>query len=508
MTVVKTTNFNLNHCYSQPLLLSTMSSPTGLFSLSALESYARHNCAVDDTSVISVFNPATNELLGTLPVVSPNNIAHLHTQTEAAFKEWSQTTLFERSRQLHVLANLIESNREPLATIISLENGKPFVESCGEVTYSAGFFRWFANGIVRLQGTLPASSPGLKVEVHYRPVGVCAAITPWNFPLAMLAKKCAAALAAGCGILCKPADETPFSAVALMKLIDLSGFPKGIVQVLLGDAQTIGQYFCTAPKIRKLSFTGSTEVGRLLMTQSAQNIQKVSLELGGNAPFVVLESANLEAVCTGMLRSKFRNSGQACISANRFIIVRSRYDEVLEMLTKAASHLTVGPAFTDRGPTEVDIGPLISLKSIEKLLRLLNDALQKGATVHHGSLPDRGSRFVNPIIITNITSEMDLWWEELFGPVIACAIAKDTSEAIQLANDSRHGLGAYVFTQNPTEIETLPAQIECGMVGVNTGTISMPHTPFGGVKHSGLGREGGVEGLFEYLTTQTIVRQF
>ena len=485
-----------------------MSSPTEFLSLLNLEQYATRNCMVEGSTIINVFNPATDDLLGTVPIVSRQSVELFHNRTGTAFREWSQKSIFERSSRLHSLADLMVTNRKQLATIISLENGKPFEESLGEVNYSIGFFRWFANSVVRLQGSLPATTSGLKVEVHHRPIGVCAAITPWNFPLAMLAKKCAAALAAGCGLLCKPADETPFSAIALMRLIELSGFPKGIVQVLLGDASSIGHYFCTAPTIRKISFTGSTDVGKLLMAQSAQNIQKISLELGGNAPFIVLDSANINTVCTGMLRSKFRNSGQACISANRFIIVDSRYDEVLDRLTKEARRLTVGSAFTNNSPTNIDIGPLISLKAVAKLYRLITDALQKGAQIVYGSLPDTSSKFVKPIIITKVTSDMELWWEELFGPVIACCTAKDTAEAIQLANHSLHGLGAYLFTQNPIEIENLPGQIECGMVGVNTGAISMPHTPFGGVKHSGFGREGGVEGLFEYLTTQTIVRQF
>ncbi len=485
-----------------------MHTPTEFFSLSNLQQYATQNCTVEDSATISVLNPATDDLLGTVPVVSRQSVEFFHDRTRTAFREWSQKSIFERSTRLHSLADLMMTNREQLATIISLENGKPFEESLGEVNYSIGFFRWFANSVVRLQGSLPATTSGLKVEVHHRPIGVCAAISPWNFPLAMLAKKCAAALAAGCGLLCKPADETPFSAIALMRLIELAGFPKGIVQVMFGDASSIGEYLCTAPTIRKISFTGSTHVGKLLMAQSAQNVQKISLELGGNAPFVVLESANINAVCAAMLRSKFRNSGQACISANRFIIVNSRYDEVLDRLTKEARRLTVGSAFTNNSPAKVDIGPLISLKAVEKLYRLITDALQKGAQLIYGSLPDTSSRFVSPIILTKVTPDMELWWEELFGPVIACTTAKDTAEAIRMANNSHHGLGAYLFTQNPIEIEVLPGQIECGMVGVNTGAISMPHTPFGGVKNSGFGREGGVEGLLEYLTTQTIVRQF
>ena len=485
-----------------------MPSSTQSLTIATLQEYAYRRCTFDGSSQLEIFNPATNDCIGTLPTIVPDALNHLCAQTENAFKEWSQTTPFERSTRLHTLASNMEQNLEQLATIISLENGKPFAESRGEVTYSIGFFRWFANSIVRLEGSIPASTSALKIEIHHRPVGVCAAITPWNFPLAMLAKKCAAALAAGCGMLCKPAEETPFSAIALMRIIEDSGFPVGLVQVILGNPQAIGKYFCTNPTIRKLSFTGSTEVGRLLMAQSAPNLQKLSMELGGNAPFIVLESADLNLVCSGMLRSKFRNSGQACISANRFIIVESRYNEVLDMLTKQAEQLIVGSAFENHAATEADIGPLISLKAVKKLHRLLHDALEKGAKLRSGTLPDITTQFVRPIVITDITPDMDLWWEELFGPVIACASAKNTNEAIQLANHSRHGLGAYIFTQNPVEIEKIPAQIECGMVGVNTGAISMPHTPFGGVKYSGFGREGGVDGLFEYLTTQTIVRQF
>jgi succinate-semialdehyde dehydrogenase/glutarate-semialdehyde dehydrogenase len=485
-----------------------MPSSTKSLTIAALQEYAYRRCTFDGSDQLEIFNPATNDCIGILPTIAPESLNHLCTQTENAFKEWSQTTPFERSTRLHTLANNMEQNLEQLATIISLENGKPFAESRGEVSYSIGFFRWFANSIVRLEGSIPASTSALKIEIHHRPVGVCAAITPWNFPLAMLAKKCAAALAAGCGMLCKPAEETPFSAIALMRIIEDSGFPVGLVQVILGNPQAIGKYFCTNPTIRKLSFTGSTEVGRLLMAQSAPNLQKLSMELGGNAPFIVLESADLNLVCSGMLRSKFRNSGQACISANRFIIVESRYNEVLDMLTKQAEQLIVGSAFENHAATEADIGPLISLKAVKKLHRLLHDALEKGAKLRSGTLPDITTQFVHPIVITDITPDMDLWWEELFGPVIACASAKNTNEAIQLANHSRHGLGAYIFTQNPVEIEKSPAQIECGMVGVNTGAISMPNTPFGGVKYSGFGREGGVDGLFEYLTTQTIVRQF
>ena len=427
--------------------------------------------------------------------------------TRQASLGWEEKTVFERSERLHRLADILQQHHLELATIISLENGKPFGEAQGEVSYSIGFFRWFANSVVRLHDSIiPSTSSSLKVEVRHRPIGLCAAITPWNFPLAMLAKKCAAALAAGCGLICKPAEETPFSALALMELIHRAGFPNGIFNVVLGDAPMIGQVFCSHPSIRKISFTGSTNVGKILMQQSAYSLQKLSLELGGNAPFVVLNSADLDTVCSSMLRSKFRNSGQACISANRFIVDANIHSQFIEHTLSSVRSLSVGPAFKDGLPSHADIGPLISNTAVEKIQRLLNDALSKGALLLHGNIPSEDSLFVHPIVIDNINSTMDIWWEEVFGPVIAVCTAQNTSHAVELANQSKHGLGAYLFTQNAVEIETLPSKIQCGMVGVNTGAISMPQTPFGGVKHSGFGREGGIEGLFEYLTTQTVVR--
>jgi len=427
--------------------------------------------------------------------------------TRQASLGWEEKTVFERSERLHRLADILQQHHLELATIISLENGKPFGEAQGEVSYSIGFFRWFANTVVRLHDSIiPSTSSSLKVEVRHRPIGLCAAITPWNFPLAMLAKKCAAALAAGCGLICKPAEETPFSALALMELIHRAGFPNGIFNVVLGDAPMIGQVFCSHPSIRKISFTGSTNVGKILMQQSAYSLQKLSLELGGNAPFVVLNSADLDTVCSSMLRSKFRNSGQACISANRFIVDANIHSQFIEHTLSSVRSLSVGPAFKDGLPSHADIGPLISNTAVEKIQRLLNDALSKGALLLHGNIPSEDSLFVHPIVIDNINSTMDIWWEEVFGPVIAVCTAQNTSHAVELANQSKHGLGAYLFTQNAVEIETLPSRIQCGMVGVNTGAISMPQTPFGGVKHSGFGREGGIEGLFEYLTTQTVVR--
>ena len=462
----------------------------------------------DGMPLCSVVDPSTQKTLGDLAMVSEKILSSEIQSTQQASLVWQNTTVFERSEKLHRLADTLQQHHFALATIIRLENGKPFGEAQGEVSYSIGFFRWFANSIVRLQGSIvPSTSSTLKVEVHHRPIGLCAAITPWNFPLAMLAKKCAAALAAGCGLICKPSEETPFSALALMELIHHVGFPSNVFNVVLGDAPMVGHFFCSHPLIRKISFTGSTSVGKILMRQSAVSLQKMSLELGGNAPFVVLSSANLDTVCSSMMRSKFRNSGQACISANRFIVDTNIHRQFVEYAIASVDSLNVGPAFKDGKASDADIGPLISMTAVAKIQRLLNDALGKGAILLQGTIPSGDSLFVHPIVIDNINPTMDLWWEEVFGPVISICTAKNTSHAVELANQSRHGLGAYLFTQDTVEIETLPSRIHCGMVGVNTGAISMPHTPFGGVKHSGFGREGGVEGLFEYLTTQTIVRQ-
>ncbi len=463
----------------------------------------------DGKGLFTVHNPASNEHLGSLPMLTNIEVQRTLVETQQAFQHWRTSSVFVRSERLHKLANLMEEHHTDLATIISLENGKPFAEARGEVSYSIGFFRWFANSVVRLHGYIaPTTTDNLKVEVQYQPVGVCAAITPWNFPLAMLAKKAAAAIAAGCGLVCKPAEETPYSALALMTLVQRVGFPEHLLSIVLGDASNIGQTLCQTSFVRKLSFTGSTEVGKILMRQSADTLQKLSMELGGNAPFVVLESADLQTVCASMLRSKFRNCGQACISANRFIVHENIQTQFLELALESIQDLKVGPAWDENGHTDVNIGPLISLQAVEKIQRLIDDALAKGATIVFGRRPTATDNFVSPVVFTGLTPDMDIWWEEVFGPVIAICTVPNTKRAVELANQSHHGLGAYLFTTDPLEIESIPPQIECGMVGVNTGAISMPHTPFGGVKFSGFGREGGVEGLFEYLNTQMVARQF
>ena len=462
---------------------------------------------------LPVYNPATySSRRSTLPVVELSTHTHedIHRQIGLAhtvWKEWKHQTVYQRSAVLRQIADILQREIVFLAEIIHLENGKPMCEALAEVRYSIGFFEWYASMVQTLSGRIiPSPQSNLHVEIHHRPIGVCAAITPWNFPLAMLAKKASAAIAAGCTLIAKPAESTPLSALALEYLIQQTDAPTGLFSVVITDTPSdVGRILCTHPSIRKLSFTGSTDVGKLLMAQSAANLQKLSMELGGNAPFVVLKSADLGLVKDGLLRSKFRNSGQACISANRIIVEQSILDAFLKMMLPVVTNLRQIRHASD--PDNADIGPLISTVALQKVERLVSDALSKGAILLHGTADfDTTQCWMAPIVLGNVTPEMDLWWEEIFGPVIACTVAQDANDAVELANQSHHGLGAYLFTSDASEIQTLPATIQTGMVGVNTGAISMPQTPFGGVKQSGFGREGALEGLFEYLTTQTIFR--
>lgn len=462
---------------------------------------------------LSVFNPATySSSLVTSPIaeLSIHTLEDAHQQIQAChqvWQDWQHQSVYLRSVILRQIAEKMTHEMTFLAEIIHLENGKPMCEAIAEVQYSIGFFEWYASIVQTLSGRIiPSPQLNLHIETHHRPVGVCAAITPWNFPLAMLAKKASAAIAAGCTLIAKPAELTPLSALALEYIIRQTEAPDGLLSVIITDTPAqIGQLLCTHPSIRKLSFTGSTGVGQLLMAQSANNLQKLSMELGGNAPFIVLKSADLDLVKDGLLRSKFRNSGQACISANRIIVEQYLYDRFLEMMLPTVANLQQIRHATD--PDNADIGPLISTEAIQKVQRLIMDALSKGATLLLGSTDlDTTQCWMEPIVLGNVSPEMDLWWEEIFGPIIACTVAQDANQAIELANQSHHGLGAYIFTSDAVEIQTLPARIQTGMVGVNTGAISMPQTPFGGIKQSGFGREGGIEGLFEYLNTQTIFR--
>ncbi len=465
----------------------------------------------DSSEKFPVYNPSTlhlrrlNSPLAALPNLGSKETQQAIQTSELAYNDWKSSTVQQRARILEDLANTLEEHLISVAKIIHLENGKSLGEAASEVQYSIGFFRWFSTAIQSLRGSITPATKNLHIQTIYQPIGVCAAITPWNFPLAMLAKKCAAAIAAGCTIICKPSEETPISALTLMLLAEKSGLPKNVLTVVTTTKpNSVGETLCKSKVVRKLSFTGSTSVGKLLLAQSAHSLQKCSLELGGNAPFIVLESANLDTVIQGVLKSKFRNSGQACISANRFIIAEAIYDEFIERLVPVVKQLRLNEETKEGG-----IGPLINPRAVNKAHNLVQNALHHGATVVLGELDiDIDQCWMNPIILSNINPDMDLWWDELFAPIIACCRAHSSEEAIRLANLTNHGLGAYLFTTKVDEIHSLPASLHAGMVGVNTGSISLPQTPFGGVKSSGFGREGGTDGLLEYLTTQTIFTQF
>lgn len=453
---------------------------------------------------ITVYNPATDEPIGQIPKLPISSIIQAIELSKASFQQWKGTPPHIRSRLLHALCDRMLEKQEELAKIITLENGKPIKEARGEVAYTASFIRWYAEEARRIYGeTIPANSPSNRILVQREPIGVCALITPWNFPSAMLGRKVAAALAAGCSIIAKPAENTPFSALALAKLMQETGFPDGLLNIVTGEPDVIGKIFCAHPDIKKISFTGSTQVGRLLMEQSAPTIKKCSLELGGNAPFIVFADADLEEAIQGAMASKFRNCGQTCIASNRFLIDSKILKPFIDGLLQVVPLLTVGNGLEEK----TDIGPMISLSAVDKIQALLQDAVSKGAIIHLGDIPDGTSKFVSPIIISNISPKMYIWHTEIFGPIIAISTFDTEEQALALANDSIHGLAAYVYTTCPSRIWEIPEALEYGMIGVNTGRISMAQAPFGGIKQSGIGREGGHHGLDEYLQMKYICQK-
>lgn len=452
------------------------------------------------TTDIVVYNPSSQEPLARLPFLSNRHVEEAI--TNATQSTWANRSVAERSTLLHKVGVAILEKEEDLATLISLENGKPFAQAKAEVRYAASFFSWFAEEIHKLHTVdIPSSQPNIRITKKYVPIGVCACITPWNFPLAMLAKKIAPALASGCAIVCKPSEITPLSALALGYMLQEQGIPANTVQFVLGNPSDIGKQFCSHPQIRKLSFTGSTTVGSILYAQSAQNLQKLSLELGGNAPFIVFASADIEKAIQGTVFTKFRNSGQACISSNRFIIEESIMTKFTSRLLEVVAMVQVGDAFD----AHCDIGPVINTHAKNKIFRLVQDALDKGATLLYGNPTPPDDVFIAPIVLSNIIPTMDCWKEEIFGPVITITGCTSEEEAIHMANDTKYGLGAYVYSEDTAQLERCIDGIACGLLGINTGAISMAAAPFGGIKHSGFGKEGGSEGLLEYCTLKSIV---
>lgn len=449
-----------------------------------------------------VRNPADDRLIATVPDLGADGARAAIAAAATAFPGWAAHSATERAEILHRFCGLILEHEEPLAALLTQEQGKPLAEAREEIRYAASFVHWFAEEGKRAYGeVIPARRRDQRIFVLKQPVGVVAAITPWNFPAAMVTRKLAPALAAGCAIVIKPAEQTPLTALALAALSVAAGIPAGVVNVITGDPKVIGAEFTASPVVRKLSFTGSTRVGALLYGQSAATIKKLSLELGGNAPFIVFDDADPEEAAAGAIASKFRNAGQTCVCANRFLVQASIHDAFVAALVRRAAELTVGAGDLPG----VQIGPLIDDAALAKVEMLLADALAKGAIV---ATRDRGAppagRFVRPLVLTGVTPGMAMFDEEIFGPVAPVTAFTTEAEAIALANASSSGLAAYLYTNDARRLWRVAEALETGMVGVNTGTISSEVAPFGGVKASGLGREGSRHGLDDYLEIKTV----
>lgn len=453
-----------------------------------------------DATTLEVSNPFTGDIIGNVPSLTTDDVNDAVAASHEAQITWAAKTAKERAELLQKWADLIDANKEDLAIIMTAEQGKPLTESRGEVGYANSFIRWFAEEGKRVYGdVIPANQTQLRHVILKQPVGVCAAITPWNFPAAMITRKAAPALAAGCTMIIKPATETPFSALALAVLAEQAGIPAGVIQVVTGKSSTIGDILTGDPRIHKLSFTGSTEVGRTLMAQCAPTIKKLSLELGGNAPFIVFDDADLEKAAEGLIASKYRNAGQTCVCANRVYVQDSIKDKFLDVFVKKVAELNVGNGM-DEG---VDIGPLINKKALDKVQALLKDALDKGATLITGGSTNGASELsYNPTVITDISSDMDIAHEEIFGPIATIFTFKDEADVIRQANDTIYGLAAYFYSGSYARSWRVTGGLEYGIIGHNTGLISTEVAPFGGVKQSGFGREGSKYGIEEYVVTK------
>ncbi|MGM0950686.1 MAG: succinate-semialdehyde dehydrogenase [Bacillota bacterium] len=452
---------------------------------------------------LTVCNPATGERIKTIPQQSAKEVEEAIERSHQAFKTWSKTSANERASLLKKWYELIVEHKEELADLITKENGKPYQEAVGEVLYGAGYIEWFAEEAKRVYGrTVPAPTTGKRIVVTRQPVGPVAAITPWNFPNAMITRKAAPALAAGCTFIIKPAPDTPLSAYELARLAYEAGIPKDVLQVVIGDGEEIGNVFTSSPKIRKITFTGSTPVGKILMKNSADTVKHVSMELGGHAPLIVDEDANIDLAVEQAMLSKYRNAGQTCVCANRLIVHESIKDEFAAKLSEQVSKLKVGNGLEDG----VNVGPIINKRGFEKIVSQIDDAVEKGAKVLAGGTYDRnddkGCYFVNPTVLADVDTSMNIMHEETFGPVAPIITFSDIDEAIQLANDTPYGLAAYFFTENYRRGIYISENLEYGIIGWNDGGPSAVQAPFGGMKESGVGREGGSEGIEPYLETK------
>lgn len=451
-----------------------------------------------------VTNPVNNEIIGKVPDLSVADTKAAIAAAESAFPAWAKKTAKERAKILRRWADLIVENADDLAAIMTAEQGKPLAESKGEILYAASFLEWFGEEGKRAYGEMiPSPIPNARIAVIKQPIGVCAAITPWNFPSAMITRKVGPALAAGCTMIVKPARETPLSALALAVLAEEAGVASGVFNVITtSDSKAIGAELCENPAIRKLSFTGSTEVGRVLMRQCSSTIKKLSLELGGNAPFIVFDDADIDAAVEGTIASKYRNAGQTCVCANRIYVQEKIYDTFAKKLAVKVKALKIGNG-TEQG---VQIGPLINPEAVEKAKSHIKDAIGKGAKIIAGGKPHKlGGTFFEPAILIGVTAKMKIAQEETFGPVAPLFKFKDELDVIRQANDTIFGLAAYFYARDIGRVWRVAEALEYGMVAVNSGILSTEVAPFGGVKQSGLGREGAREGLMEYLETKYIL---
>ncbi|HUE90744.1 NADP-dependent succinate-semialdehyde dehydrogenase [Pseudomonas sp.] len=455
-------------------------------------------CEADSGARTEILNPASGELIGSVPNMGRAETRRAIEAAQAAQPAWRALTAKERANRLRQWFNLIMANQEDLARIMTAEQGKPLAEARGEIAYAASFIEWFAEEAKRAYGDMiPGHAPDKRILVQKEPVGVTAAITPWNFPSAMITRKAGPALAVGCAMVLKPAPQTPFSALALAALAERAGIPAGLLSVIPADvdaSREVGGELCDNPIVRKLSFTGSTGVGIKLMQQCAPTLKKLSLELGGNAPFIVFDDADLDAAVEGAIISKYRNAGQTCVCANRLYVQAGVFDAFAAKLQAAVAKLKVGNGMLEG----ITTGPLINAEAVAKVQRHLHDALEKGATLLAGG-NSLGGNFFEPTIVTGVTAEMAVAREETFGPLAPLFRFSDEAEVIRQANDTEFGLAAYFYARDLGRVFRVAEALEYGMVGINTGVISTEVAPFGGMKSSGLGREGSKYGLDEYL---------
>ena len=449
-------------------------------------------------SSFNIYNPSNNQIIATMPEMGASETKYAIEVANQAFEKWKKKTAKERCSILRKWYNLVLDNIDDLAIIMTYENGKPLKESKAEIIYASSFIDWFSEEGKRAYGrSIPATQPDKRIITIKQPVGVCALITPWNFPAAMITRKVAPALAAGCSVIIKPAEQTPLSASALVYLAEKAGIPKGVINLLVANNPIpIGKELCDNFSVRKISFTGSTEVGKILIKDSANSVKRISMELGGNAPLIVFNDADIEVAVKETLASKYRNSGQTCVCANRIFVQEGIYEKYSEALAKKVNSFNVGDGFEDAS----DIGPLIDESGLKKVERHLEDAISKGAKVlTGGKQPSLGGLYFEPTVLTEVQSNMVLFKEETFGPLAPLFKFKDISEVVNMANNTNYGLAGYIFTKDINTAWQVSEELQFGMVGINSGILSTEVAPFGGVKESGIGREGAIEGIDEYM---------